>query len=111
MSECPEPADSESYRLDRRVRALVIAVALLFVAAVGLQLHGSSISLWGDVLNDASGPSAVLFSTPKTIRTDEWLAWTPALLAQACHNPPFPVENQNIGAGKAPLLLNLPARH
>ena len=74
-------------------------------------MHGASIALWRDVLNDKSGPSGILFSTPKTIRTDEWLAWTPAVVAQAHHDPPFPVENANLGAGKTPLLVNLPARH
>jgi hypothetical protein len=97
--------------LDRRVRILFSTVTLLFIAAVALQIHGSSIALWNTVLNDNSAPSGILFSTPKAVRTDEWLAWTPALLAQAQHNPPFPVENANIGAGKTPLLVNLPARH
>ncbi|HEX8077397.1 MAG TPA: hypothetical protein VF511_06245, partial [Chthoniobacterales bacterium] len=111
MTARPETAASESNRTDRGLRILLIGAALLFIASVALQLHGSSIAIWNDVLNDSATPSGVLFSTPKTVRTDEWLAWTPALLAQARHNPPFPVENANIGAGKAPLLINLPARH
>ena len=108
MTARPETAASGT---DRRPRIVLICVAFLFVTAVALQLHGSSIALWNDVLNDTTTPSGILFSTPKTVRTDEWLAWTPALLAQAHHNPPFPVENPNIGAGKAPLLISLPARH
>lgn len=111
MTACPDSAVTGLNRTDRRPRIVLTSVALLFAAAVVLQIHGSSMSLWKDVLNNTSTPSGILFSTPKTVRTDEWLAWTPALLAQARHNPPFPVENPNIGAGKAPLLVNLPARH
>lgn len=98
-------------RIDLRVRRVLAIVAVLFVAAVALQIHGSSIAVWKSVLNDNTSPSGVLFSTPKQVRTDEWLAWTPALLAQALHDPPFPIENANIGGGKAPLLVNLPVRH
>ena len=97
--------------IDIRVRRLLAMVALLFLFAVALQIHGSSVAMWKTMLNDASSPSGVLFSTPKEVRTDEWLGWTPAVLAQALHDPPFPVENANIGGGKAPLLVNLPVRH
>jgi len=98
-------------QIDVRVRRVLAIVAMLFVAAVALQIHGSSIPVWTSVLQDTSSPSGVLFSTPKSVRTDEWLAWTPAVLAQALHDPPFPVENANIGGGKTPLLVNLPVRH
>lgn len=98
-------------QIDVRVRRVLAIVAVLFVSAVALQIHGSSIAVWKSVLDDTSSPSGVLFSTPKTVRTDEWLAWTPAVLAQAMHDPPFPVENANVGGGKAPLLVNLPVRH
>jgi hypothetical protein len=107
----PRAAFAGLNRIDIRVRRLLAVVALLFVAAVALQIHGSSVAMWKRVLNDTSSPSGVLFSTPKAVRTDEWLAWTPAVLAQALHDPPFPVENTNIGGGKAPLLVNLPVRH
>jgi hypothetical protein len=96
---------------DARVRRLLAIVAVLFVAAVALQIHGSSVAVWKKILKDDSSPSGILLSTPKEVRTDEWLAWTPALLSQALHDPPFPVENPNIGGGKAPLLVNLPVRH
>lgn len=98
-------------RIDVRVRCVLAIVAVLFVTAVALQIHGSSVAVWKTVLNDTSSPSGILFSTPKVVRTDEWLAWTPSVLAQALHDPPFPVENANIGAGKTPLLVNLPVRH
>src|SRR5260370_38629919 len=52
----------------------------------------------------------VLFA-PQPIRTDEWLVWTPAALSQARQIPRFPIENPNLGAGRAPLLLNLPVAY
>jgi hypothetical protein len=96
---------------DRRIVRLIAIVALYFVASVALQLHGSSLAVWKSVLHDEASPSGIVFSTPKSVRTDEWLAWTPAVLSQALHDPPFPVENVSVGAGKTPLLVNLPVRH
>ncbi len=104
-------AESSRSSPDLRVKWLLIGALALFVLLVVLQIHGSSVAVWKKVLNDNSSPSGILFSTPKEVRTDEWLAWTPAVLSQALHNPPFPVENANIGAGKTPLLVNLPVRH
>lgn len=97
--------------MDRPVRRVLLAALVGFVVAVVLQLNGSSISMWKVVLHDEDSPSGLLFSTPKWVRTDEWLAWTPSVFSQALHKPPFPVENPNIGAKKTPLLVNLPVRH
>jgi hypothetical protein len=103
------PAATE--RMDVRVRRLLIGLLLALAMAVGLKLHGSSIAMWKEVLDDTEAPSGLLFSTPKFVRTDEWLGWTPSLLSQALHRPSFPLENPNLGAGKTPLLISLPARH
>lgn len=84
---------------------------LLFAVAVLLQIHGSSIGVWKDVLRDEQSPSGILFSTAKSVRSDEWMAWTPSILSQIFHRPPFPVENANLGAGKSPLLMSVPVRH
>ncbi len=97
--------------VDFRVKRVLLAALSLFVLAVALQLNGSSISIWKIHMQDESSPSGLLFFTPKKVRSDEWLAWTPSVLSQALHQPPFPVENPNVGAGKAPLLVNLPVQH
>ena len=97
--------------MDKRVRRVLLAALLGFAFAVALQLNGSSIAAWKVVLDDTASPSRLIFSTPKSVRSDEWLAWTPSVLSQALHRPPFPVENPNVGAGKTPLVINLPARH
>ena len=63
------------------------------------------------MLHDRDSPEGVLYSSPKNVRSDEWLAWTPSLVSQALHLPAFPVENSNVGAAKAPLIASLPVRH
>jgi hypothetical protein len=45
------------------------------------------------------------------VRSDEWLVWTPSILAQCNHQPRWPVENPAVGAGKSPLIMSLPVRH
>lgn len=53
----------------------------------------------------------MIVGTPRLTRSDEWLVWTPAALAQLNHNPPMPIENPALGAGTSPLLMSLPVRH
>jgi hypothetical protein len=67
--------------------------------------------MWSVILNEERTVQALLYSRPRDIRSDEWLVWTPSLLAQARHQPPFPVENPALGAGRSPMLMNLPTRH
>lgn len=88
-----------------------MGAVLLFAACVALKLNGSSIGCWKRVLAEPEPIRGLLLSTPKTIRTDEWLVWTPSILAQARHNPPFPIENANLGAGRAPLLMSVPVAY
>jgi hypothetical protein len=97
--------------VDVRVKRLLGIVTVLFAVAVALQLNGASIAVWKDALQDNASPAGVLFSTPKSVRSDEWMAWTPSILSQALHQPEFPVENANLGAGKSPLLMSVPVRH
>lgn len=50
-----------------------------------------------------------MLGAPQKIRSDEWLVWTPAVIAQFQHG--FPAENPALGAGRAPFLYSLPVRH
>lgn len=103
--------NASSFSWDSRVRFVVYGAFLLFALAVAFQINGSSIGVWKDVLRDEVAPAGVIFSTPKAVRSDEWMSWTPSILSQAFHRPPFPVENANLGAAKSPLLMSVPARH
>ncbi len=97
--------------MDKASRRTLIFFAVLFLASVVLQLNGSSVAQWKIVLHDRDSPEGLLLSTSKNVRSDEWLAWTPSILSQALHRPPFPVENSNVGAEKTPLIASLPVRH
>ncbi len=86
-------------------------MALLFLLCVALRFNGSSIGRWQEVLGEPEPIRGLLFSTPKKIRSDEWVTWTPSILAQARHTPAFPIENPNLGAGRAPLLMSVPVSY
>ena len=99
----------------KAVCGLLGLTAILFVASVAWCLNGSSSSSYHytrgrDIhLNDA--PEGLLLSTPKGIRSDEFMVVTPAMLSQARSHPAFPVSNASYGVGKVPLIMGLPARH
>ncbi|MBE7212723.1 MAG: hypothetical protein INR65_17050, partial [Gluconacetobacter diazotrophicus] len=101
--------------LTAAARRFLLALALLFLAAVAACLNGSSVALWtaGSFLDihPREVRPGLLLSTPKVQRADEWNVWTPAMLNQARQEPPFPVHNATLGPGATPLLMSLPARH
>src|SRR5437016_2425492 len=93
-----------------RQRSWLIAL-LFFCLCVALKLNGSSVGMWEQELSERQASKGLLLFEPQPIRTDEWLVWTPAALSQARQMPRFPTENPNLGAGRAPLLLNLPVSY
>lgn len=93
------------------VRWWWLAVALLFLSCVALKLNGSSIGRWRNVVREPEPVRGLLFSTPKKIRSDEWVVWTPSILSQARQTPPFPIENSSLGSGRAPLLMSVPVAY
>ena len=93
------------------VRWWWLAVVLLFISCVALKLNGSSIGRWRNVVHEPQPVRGLVFSTPKKIRSDEWVVWTPSILSQARQTPPFPIENSSLGAGRAPLLMSVPVAY
>lgn len=67
--------------------------------------------MWRDLLTEPGIARGLIFSAPKRIRVDEWGVWTPSMLSQARQKPSFPIENSNLGAGRAPLIMNMPVAH
>jgi hypothetical protein len=59
--------------MDFRAKRVLFAVLILFVVAVALQINGSSVGVWKDVLRDGASPAGVIFSTPKSVRSNEWM--------------------------------------
>jgi hypothetical protein len=76
-----------------------------------LKLSGSSIGCWQKVLREPGPIRGLLLSTPKKIRSDEWVVCTPSILSQARQAPPFPIENSSLGYGRTPLLMSIPVAH
>ncbi len=96
----------------RKALLVLLGVAVvIFLTLVAFRINGSSSSFWYYDLHELKEAKGVIFGSPKPKRSDEWMIWTPAILAQLKHRPPMPVENPSLGAGKAPLLMSLPARH
>lgn len=90
---------------------ITTAVVLLFAACVASKLNGSSIGQWQQFLAEPHPVRGLLLSTPKKVRSDEWVVWTPSVLSQARQTPPFPIENSDLGYGRAPLLMSVPVAY
>jgi len=95
-------------QLDLPGRRFLLACLGLFLVGFALRLNGSSTFVWRELLNDKADGGGLVIGQPRFTRSDEWLAWTPALLWQCEHG--FPSENPSLGAGKAPFLYSLPVR-
>jgi hypothetical protein len=67
--------------------------------------------MWRNLLAEPGIARGLILSSPKHLRVDEWGIWTPAMLSQARQNPPFPIENPSLGAGRAPLLMSVPVAY
>ncbi len=117
-----------------RARILLIPW-VAFVALVAFGIHGSSSGVtarwWapemryrGSLLEglrpDLAGPpslrdravDASLMVTPREIRWDEFVLFTPFALSQLNHDPPFPVVNTSIALGQNMLVLpHVPVAH
>jgi hypothetical protein len=92
-------------------RRFLLLLLAGFVILTCFNINGSSVGMWSAILTEQDTVSSLLYSLPRDARSDEWLVWTPSLLAQARHHPSFPVENPAIGAARSPMLMNLPTRH
>jgi len=104
------------YQLGARIHASLLqwcclGAAILFCVTVAFELNGSSVGMWRELLTEPGVARGLIFSAPKRIRVDEWGVWTPSTLSQARHKPPFPIENSNLGAGRAPLIMNVPVAY
>jgi hypothetical protein len=95
--------------LDSTAKRFLLVCGLLFAVAFAFRLNGSSTFIWQGLLYDQQNPGGLVAGAPEPVRSDEWLVWTPAAIAQA--NRGFPVENPSLGAGRAPFLYSLPVRH
>jgi len=92
-------------------RRFLLFLLAAFVILTAFKINGSSVGMWSAILTEEKTLNSLLYALPRDVRSDEWLVWTPSLLAQAKHRPSFPVENPALGAARSPMLMNLPTRH
>ena len=59
---------------------------IIFIACVGLELHGSSLNIWLQWLPGGQQNNELIFGKLRAIRSDEWAVFTPLTLAQR-YNP------------------------
>ena len=102
-------SEDKLIKFDYKVILLLISSVLLFFLLVFFKIHGSSIPIWNNLLFSEETERSLLLGTPKNIRSDEWCIYTPFILSQETKG--FPAVNESLGAGKTPLILNLPVYH
>ncbi|MES2611782.1 MAG: hypothetical protein V4679_16150 [Pseudomonadota bacterium] len=86
-------------------RVVACSIAGIFLALVGIGATGSSLELLlgrtdqGGKHPFLSESSAVahLAGQPRSVRSDDWMVITASAIAQANHEPPFPVVNRHLG--------------
>ena len=91
-----------------------LALAAVAVAPFGLLVAsgttGSSLALLLAEPALTTGSMQPWAGEPRVIRSDEWQVYTPLALAQAAHEPPFPVINRNLGSdGQNMLVMGMTA--
>jgi hypothetical protein len=86
------------------VRRVLWGTAAAFVLLVAPRFHGFSLPIWHGSI-DRSPTSEILLGEARSIRADDWALQLPLALAQAAHDPAFPVVNQSIGMGQNMLAL------
>jgi len=103
-------SEDQLIRFDVKVLLLLLCTIISFSILVAFKVHYASVGMWNyNVPDIRGGEVGNIFGVPRGIRQDEWGVFTPWLLSQAAHD--FPLENENLGAGKAPLVTNVPVRH
>lgn len=77
-------------------RTLIGILACIWITALGLQLHGFSISRWHGEIDNAPAKE-ILWGEAQSIRSDDWLVTLPTILSQRENQPPFSIQNSLFG--------------
>ncbi len=78
-------------------RAFGAALTVSFALLVASGTTGSSLALLLRPPSVLAESTQAWFGEPRMVRSDEWEVITPLALAQARHDPPWPVINHNLG--------------
>ena len=82
----------------------------VFASASIADLNGSSMAAYPMIYGRGNSP-AFIVGTPRSIRSDEWAAETPAILNQVFRKDPLSVQQSALGGHSVALIGNLPVRH
>lgn len=97
----------ELIRWDKPTKIFVGICIFLFVIGVAGKFHFSHAPIWYQIFGEnAKMKKSVIFGTPQTIRSDEWLVEMNRQLNQA--NKHFPVSNESVGPLNSPYLTGAP---
>ncbi len=80
-------------------------MVLSFLLLVAAGWTGSSLRLLVDERGISSQDAVPWLGEPRSVRSDEWLVITPLAIAQALHQPKFPIINRNLGSDGQNMLV------
>lgn len=95
---------------DKPTKIVVYVCLILFVIGVAFKFHYSHIPVWYEIFGQSNkAKKEVVMGKANTIRSDEWLVDATHLLNQ--YERDFPVINESLGYGHAPLLMFMPVKN
>lgn len=77
-----------------------------FVIMVIFKINFSSVDIWIQYLNEDSANTSTIIGHPRAIRSDEWLVYTPLMLAQAQNDNWYAQYNENVAQGNYNMMIN-----
>lgn len=98
------------HKIEKLIKLIVkyryyIALAI-FIVMVLFKINFSSLDIWIQHLNEDESLKSTLIGSPKAIRTDEWVVYTPLMLAQAQNNEWYAQYNSNVEQGNYNMMIN-----
>ncbi len=102
-------SDPGAVRFGASATGFLLACMLGAVVGVTANLNQSSVAVWNDFLPSAAATDSTLLGSARSIRSDEWLVFTPWMLSQAASG--LPSDNRNLGGQSTPLLTSMPVAH
>lgn len=86
----------------------VVCIVIFSVLCLA-RIHGSSLGYFRTATNPGTKDPSLLFGTPRSIRSDEWVVTTPYVYSQKTEN--YPVINKTVGNGQdMAVVLDVPYR-
>lgn len=92
--------------LNKILKYRYIIALVVFVILVLFKVNFSSLDMWITYLNEDTNLSSTIIGEPRAIRSDEWLVYTPLMLAQAQNDSWYNQYNSNVEQGNYNMMIN-----